>query len=127
MEIEEWHERFNLLCMRFELSYQNAVFARGRLEAFIRPKILPTTYLRSGLPLAMQNKFSGKTALVTGASRGFGAAIAQVLAAMGAYVYINFHKSLAEALELKKTIKEQGGRVELLQSDVLEILGARLI
>ena len=121
VSIEEYHEKFNLLCMRFELYSNNRIFANGALEVFVRPKISSPIYRKSTLPLEMQNKFNGKTALVTGASRGFGAAIAQVLAAMGANVYINFQKSLTEAMELQKIIKEQGGNAELLQSDVLKI------
>ena len=122
VSVEEFHEKFNLLRMRFELYSQNKVFASGALEAFIRPKVLPIIYQKSALPLKMQNRFSGKTALVTGASRGFGAAVAQILAAMGANVYINYQKSTVEALELQKTIKEQGGNAELLQSDVSKIV-----
>jgi NAD(P)-dependent dehydrogenase (short-subunit alcohol dehydrogenase family) len=120
--IEEHHNKFNLLRMHFELYSQNKMFASGALEAFIRPKIPTTIYNKAMLPLEMQNKFECKTALVTGASRGFGAAIAQVLAAMGATVYINFKNSYTEALELQEIIKEQGGKANLLQGDISEII-----
>jgi len=40
---------------------------------------------------------------------------------MGANIYINFQRSLAEALDLQKAIEEQGGKAELLQCDISEV------
>ena len=61
---------------------------------------------------------SGKIALVTGASRGIGRAIAIELANQGADVVVNFHRNEQEALEVVKEIKNLGRDCIALQADV---------
>lgn len=61
---------------------------------------------------------SGKTAIVTGASRGIGRAIALELAAKGANVIVNYNGSKEAAEEVVKTITEVGGQGEAYQCDV---------
>lgn len=69
-------------------------------------------------------KLDGQVALVTGASRGIGRAIARHLAQMGATVFVNFLRSAAAADETVRCIREAGGRAELAPFDVADPMAA---
>jgi 3-oxoacyl-[acyl-carrier protein] reductase len=66
----------------------------------------------------MTHDLSGKVALVTGASRGLGAAIARKLGACGARVAINYHGSPQKARQVLEQIHRAGGLAETFQADV---------
>ncbi|MBM7581225.1 3-oxoacyl-[acyl-carrier protein] reductase [Caldicoprobacter guelmensis] len=63
-------------------------------------------------------ELEGKTALVTGASRGIGRAIALYLAELGAQVAVNYSSSEQRALEVVEAIQEKGGRAIAVKADV---------
>ena len=63
-------------------------------------------------------RLEGKTALVTGAGRGIGAAIAKKLADDGALVYVNYAASSEAAKKVAKEIEESGGRAKICQCDI---------
>jgi 3-oxoacyl-[acyl-carrier protein] reductase len=60
----------------------------------------------------------GKTALVTGASRGIGRAISLALADAGAHVLVHYGRSQAEANEVVAMIREKGGQADALGMDL---------
>ena len=64
------------------------------------------------------NKLTGKVAVVTGASKGIGASIAEHLAAEGASVVVNYASSKAGAETVVKRIHEKGGTALAVQADV---------
>ena len=63
-------------------------------------------------------KFNKQIVLVTGSSRGIGAAIAKAFAAEGATVIINYIKNSAAAIETAEKCKELGGTAKIIQADV---------
>ncbi|RGS77481.1 3-oxoacyl-[acyl-carrier-protein] reductase [Coprococcus sp. AF21-14LB] len=61
---------------------------------------------------------TGKIAVVTGAARGIGRAIALALAEEGAEVVINYHHSEERSLAVKEEIEARGGKAAVMQCDV---------
>ena len=69
----------------------------------------------------MENEtLTGKVALVTGGSRGIGAAIAMKLAALGARAAINYRSGTSAAQEVAAEIRRRGGIAEIFAGDVAE-------
>ena len=64
------------------------------------------------------NRLKGKIALVTGASKGIGAAIAENMAAEGAAVVVNYASSKAGAEAVVNRITNSGGKAVAVQADV---------
>src|SRR5579871_4467023 len=64
------------------------------------------------------SKLTGKVAVVTGASKGIGASIAEHLAAEGASVVVNYASSKSGADAVVKRIADKGGKAIAVQGDV---------
>src|SRR5258705_5563485 len=68
-----------------------------------------------------ERELTGKVALVTGGSRGIGAAIAKRLAENGASVAITYVKDASAATALVKAIELDGGKAIAIQADAADV------
>ncbi len=64
--------------------------------------------------------FAGKNVLITGASKGIGKAIAEVLAELGLKVWINYRSNPDVADELKENIEKNGGSAAVIGFDATD-------
>jgi len=73
------------------------------------------------------SKLAGKTALVTGASRGIGRATALALSQAGAQVLVHYGRGEQEAAALVNEIRQAGGKAEKLAADLRAPEGAHAL
>src|SRR5437588_11085552 len=66
----------------------------------------------------VMGKLTGKVAVVTGASKGIGAAIAARLGSEGANVVVNYATDKAGAEKVVKAVESKGGKAVAVQADV---------
>src|SRR5258705_408677 len=86
----------------------------GKVPPSIMTKTKPSTEDES------MSDLTGKAALVTGGSRGIGAAIAKKLSDMGAAVALTYVQAADQALEVAKQIEADGGRAIVIQADLTQ-------
>jgi 3-oxoacyl-[acyl-carrier protein] reductase len=68
---------------------------------------------------------SGKTAIITGASRGIGAEIARKMAEAGAKIVVNYSGSQAKAEAVVEEIKSNGGEAIAVKADVADAVAVK--
>ena len=73
----------------------------------------------------MYKGIENKIALVTGASRGIGLAVAKKLAENGAYVYLNYCNSKEKAIQAVDEIIQSAGKAEAVQCDTSDFLACK--
>src|SRR4051812_34034111 len=70
--------------------------------------------------MALPNDLKEKACLVTGASRGIGAAVARALGHCGSHVAVHYRTGRDEAAAVARDIEQTGGKALLLQGDIAE-------
>ena len=81
----------------------------------------------SSITALPKDLFAGKTAIVTGSSRGVGRATAIRLAEAGANVVVNYLESEDEALATVKACEEKGAEAIAVQADVADFLACKVL
>jgi 3-oxoacyl-[acyl-carrier protein] reductase len=77
--------------------------------------------------MTIENNLSGKTALVTGASRGIGRATALALAQAGAQAIVHYSTGEKEATAVVTDIRDAGGKAEKVAADLRRADGPHLL
>lgn len=72
-------------------------------------------------------RLTGKVALVTGASKGIGASVAEKLAAEGASVVVNYNSDREGAQAIVDRIKERGGGAVAVKADVSNLSEVKIL
>ncbi|MEM6838131.1 MAG: SDR family NAD(P)-dependent oxidoreductase [Cyanobacteria bacterium P01_C01_bin.120] len=114
-------DRYNLLRTRVELAADGMPLAHGEIQSFIRPAAPTSTTTSIEALMPRSDALKGKVALVTGASRGLGAAIARTLVLQGCTVLVNFLRSRSEAEQLQTASANAPGKLVLMQGDASEL------
>src|SRR5258708_2629997 len=92
----------------------------GCVGRAIRFELMPDEHTSCSGRRTMSKKLAGKIALITGGSRGIGAAIAKRLAADGANVAITYTKGADAAASVVKEIERAGGKAIAIQADAAD-------
>lgn len=116
-KVTSFNPKFGLINSQVELMCQKTLLATGKTLVMVRPEPCVTSLANIKTLLPPSEALKDKVSLVTGASRGLGATIAQFLALQGCTVLVNFHKSRAEAEQLQASLTDASGKIVLYQGN----------
>ena len=117
-ELREIHKLFQILVIAVRITGR---YGRLRVSGTIKVQYRQEKQATPALPqweTIMQTDLSNRVALVTGASRGIGAAIAAALGGCGAKVVVNYHTSAALADETAHRVEQAGGKAITVKANV---------
>ncbi len=121
LQPQHYNEDFGLLQMTLRALHGQGLAVAGTLEAFVRRDVsLPEPGAISKLFAGQATALPGQTALVTGGSRGLGAALVMSLVAQGCHVYLVYRNSREKAEQVARACTAFDARVTLLQGDVAD-------
>src|SRR5262249_53888722 len=109
---------YGLLEIDLKVFAGKAAIASGSICAFVRKRLGPPQLSRICAPLRGEaQNLCGSLAIVTGGSRGLGAAFVQALVLQGCDVILNFLSSSQDAEALQRQLKDAPGKIVLRQGD----------
>lgn len=124
--IETIDRETRIVALITEITNQHgAAVLRGKARAKVLRLTSPPPRDEAQTEISVSRMLAGRTALVTGASRGIGRATARLLAANGAKVWINYNKSHGAAAELAQEIRRDGGTCDIVKADVTDPASVR--
>ncbi|WP_432702325.1 SDR family NAD(P)-dependent oxidoreductase [Lysinibacillus sphaericus] len=118
---ENYDKRFKLLKVGGSIAIKEKQYASIKLTSFVREKASLLTNHSVTDNSYTTDFLKGKVALVTGASRGLGAAIVKALVMQGCTVLVNYHRSHKEAEYLRDSFSTYKGSIVLVPGDISDI------
>ncbi len=109
----------NEVTIRAALSSDGKIWANSQLFAYVREDLPPATTAAVEDLVGRSDALSGKVAVVSGGSRGLGAALVRALALHGCTVVLNFLQGKAEAEQVRDSVST--GKVLLEQGNVADV------
>lgn len=121
LTVQSYDERLDLLHTTGTLSVGASACATTEMWAFVREDSPRPSLHRLTNLLPRSNRLKDKVALVIGGSRGLGAAITQALASQGCTVFLNYLHCGGEAEQIRTSLGDASGLIELTQGDASDI------
>jgi FkbH-like protein len=116
-----FNDDFGLLQMQLRALHGEGLAASGRIAAFARRDVaLPEPKDVAAYLLCQKDALEGRTALVTGGSRGLGAALVQGLSMRGCHVYLVYRDSQASAEKVVHANPTYAADITLFRGDVAD-------